>query len=106
MVKGLEHILYELRMRHQEKRWLRGNVIIVYKNLKGSCKEDRSMLFSVMPSDRNRGNRNKLEYKRFYQNIRKLSFTAQLTKTTGTGCPVRLWSLLPWRSSKAACIWF
>ena len=92
MIERLEHLTYEERLRELglfslEKRRLRGNLINGNKYLKERCKEDGARLFTVVPSDRSRGNGHKLKHRRICLNIRKHFFTVRVT---GTGWPGRL----------------
>jgi len=50
------------------------------KYIKGGRQEDGARLFSVVPSDRTRGNCNKLKYKKFLLNIRMNFFTLRVTE--------------------------
>lgn len=80
IIRGLKHLSYgdELVQFSLEKR-LRGDLISVYKYLRGRCREDGAR-FSPMPSDRTRHNRHKLKHRKLHLNLRKSFLTLRVTK--------------------------
>ncbi|KGL79756.1 hypothetical protein N309_06821, partial [Tinamus guttatus] len=85
MIRGLKHLPYEERLRELdlfslEKRRLRGDLIRVYKYLKGGSEEDAAGLFSVVATNRTRGKSHKLKHQKFHRNLGKNFLAVRVTE--------------------------
>uniref|UniRef100_A0A8B9F0R9 Reverse transcriptase domain-containing protein n=1 Tax=Amazona collaria TaxID=241587 RepID=A0A8B9F0R9_9PSIT len=92
MIRGLEHLPYEDRLRKLwlfilEKRRLRGDLIAAFQYLKGTYKDAGEGLFIKDCSERTMGNEFKLKQGKFTLDIRRKFFTVRMVKH---------WNGLPW----------
>ncbi|PKU48709.1 hypothetical protein llap_1033 [Limosa lapponica baueri] len=85
MIRGLEHLCYEDRLRElglfsPEKRRLWGDPIAAFQYLRRAYRKDGESLFTKACSDRTRENGFKLEKSRFRLDIRKKFFTMRVVE--------------------------
>ncbi|KAK4822958.1 LOW QUALITY PROTEIN: hypothetical protein QYF61_024255 [Mycteria americana] len=85
MIRGLEHLSYEDRLRELglfslEKRRLRGDLVAAFQYLKGAYRKDGDRLFGKACCDRARSNGFKLREGRFRLELRKKCFTMRVVK--------------------------
>ena len=98
MIRGLEHLSYEERLRELglcslEKRRLWGDHTVAFQYLKGAYKQEGEQLFMRMAGDWTRGNSFKLRQERFRLDIRRKLFTQRVVTLEqvaqgGCGCPI------------------
>ncbi|KAK4811910.1 hypothetical protein QYF61_017434 [Mycteria americana] len=105
MIRGLEHLCYEDRLRELglfslQKGRLRGDLIAACQYLQGADKKDGDRLFSRACCDRTRGNGFKLKEGRFRLDIKKKFVTMRVVKHWHRH-PERWEMPHPWKHSRS-----
>ena len=105
MIRGLEHLSYEERLRELglfslKNRRFQEDFIVAFQYLKGAYKQEGERLFTRVGSDRTRENGLKLRQGRFTLDIRSKFFTQKVVTHWN-----RLWMPLPWRHSRPGWMW-
>jgi len=85
MIRGLQHLSYEERLRelglfNLEKRRLWGDIIEAFEYLKGAYKQERERWFMRVDGDRTRGNGFELKEVRLRLVVRGKFFTERVLK--------------------------
>lgn len=77
LIRGWEHLAWGKAETWDFWAWRRSrrDLTQACKYLKGECQDNGVEFFSVVPSDRTRGNRHKLEQRNFHLNMRKNFFS-------------------------------
>ena len=103
MIRGLEHLRYEDRLRELglfslEKRRLWGDLTAAFLYLKRAYKQEWSQLFERVDNSRTRGNGFKLKEGRFRLDVGEILYYE--SGEVLNRLPERLWMPCPWRCSR------
>jgi len=104
MIRGLEHLFHEERLRELglfslEKRWLQGYLIAAFQYLKEAYNKAGEGLFTGACSAKTRGNVLKLKEGRYRSDIRKKIFNMRVVRHWNR-LPRKLWLPPPWKCSR------